>query len=262
MKLLEGKVALITGGASGIGRGSALRFAREGASIALIDVPQQDAAAKKVVDAIEQLGTSAIFVPADVAQPEDVKAAIEATVIKFGSLHVVFANAGINGVWTPIEELQPEEWDKTLNVNLRGTYLTVHYAIPHLRKAGGGSVIITSSINGNRTFATAGATAYSTSKAGQVAFMKMAALELAQYNIRVNAVLPGAIRTNIGQRTEKRNTEVVAIKVDLPKGPAGIDGGKGDTAEVADACLFLATDLSRHVSGVELYVDGGASLLI
>ena len=259
--MLDGKVAFVTGGASGIGKGAALRFAQEGASVGVADVPQQQEAGQDVVSTIERGGGRAVFLPCDVSQPEQVKRAVDETAAAFGGLHVVFANAGVNGVWTPIEELKPEEWDQTLDINLKGTYLTVHYAIGHLRKAGGGSVIITSSVNGNRTFSTAGASAYSTSKAGQVAFMKMAALELARYNIRVNAVLPGAIHTNIEDRTEKRHTEKVEVKMELPEGKPGIDHGQGEPDEVADTCLFLAGHLSRHVSGVEIYVDGGASLL-
>jgi NAD(P)-dependent dehydrogenase (short-subunit alcohol dehydrogenase family) len=179
----------------------------------------------------------------------------------FGALHLVFANAGINGVWAPIDELRPDEWEKTLDINLKGTYLTLHYAVPHLKRAGGGSVIVCSSVNGNRTFSNAGASAYSTSKAGQVALMKMTALELGKFDIRVNAVLPGAIHTHINETTEKRDTEKVEIKMELPEGKPGIDHGQGEPEEVADVCLFLAGPLSRHVSGVEIYVDGGASLL-
>ena len=261
MKMLSEKVALVTGGASGIGKGAALKFAQEGASIALADVAAQEADGKKVVDEIRRTGGKAIFVACDVSVPSDVEHAIAQCTQAFGRLDIVFANAGINGVWTPIEELKPEEWDQTLNINLKGTYLTVHYAIPHLRAAGGGSIIICSSVNGNRSFGKAGASAYSTSKAGQVAFMKMAALELARYNIRVNAVCPGAIHTNIEQRTQQRHTEAVEIKVELPEGKPGIDHGQGEPEEVADACLFLASAMSRHVSGIELYVDGGASLL-
>jgi NAD(P)-dependent dehydrogenase (short-subunit alcohol dehydrogenase family) len=196
-----------------------------------------------------------------VSDPEAVKRAIDATAERFGRLDVVFANAGINGVWTPIEELSPEDWDKTLDINLKGTYLTLHFAIPHLKRAGGGSVIITSSVNGNRTFSSVGASAYSTSKAGQVAFMKMAALELGRFDIRVNAVCPGAIHTNIDQRTEKRHTEEIEIKFELPEGSPALNEGQGEPVDVADTCLFLASDLSRHVSGVDIYVDGGASLL-
>lgn len=195
------------------------------------------------------------------SDPHAVDQAIQATVAAYGRLDIVFANAGINGVWAPIEELQPDEWDRTLDINLKGTYLSVHYAIPHLKRAGGGSILITSSVNGNRTFSSAGAAAYSSSKAGQVAFMKMAALELARYNIRVNAVCPGAIHTDIGQRTEHRDTDKVEIKLEMPEGKPGLHQGQGEPADVADPCLFLACDLSRHVSGVEIYVDGGASLL-
>ena len=154
--------------------------------------------------------------------------AIEATIQAYDRLDIVFANAGINGVWAPIEELQPEEWDKTLDINLRGTYLTVHYAIPYLRKAGEGCILITSSVNGNRTFSSVGASAYSTSKAGQIAFMKMAALELGRYNIRVNAVCPGAIHTNIDQRTEKRDTEEIEIKIEMPEGSPALHQGQGE----------------------------------
>ena len=259
MAMLDGKVAFVTGGASGIGRGAALRFAQEGAKVGLADMLAEDG--EKARAEIERAGGEAMFVECDVSDPEAVKRAIDATAERFGRLDVVFANAGINGVWTPIEELSPEDWDKTLDINLKGTYLTLHFAIPHLKRAGGGSVIITSSVNGNRTFSSVGASAYSTSKAGQVAFMKMAALELGRFNIRVNAVCPGAIHTNIDQRTEKRHTEEIEIKFELPEGSPALNEGQGEPVDVADTCLFLASDLSRHVSGVDIYVDGGASLL-
>ncbi|SMB80474.1 SDR family oxidoreductase [Deinococcus hopiensis] len=259
MKMLEGKVAFITGGASGIGAGTARRFAQEGAQVVLADVQAEEG--ERVRTDIEEQGGQALYVNCDVSDAESVRQAIQAAVERFGRLDVVFANAGINGVWTPIDELEPEEWDKTLNINLRGTYLTVHYAVPHLKKAGGGSIIITSSVNGNRTFSSPGASAYSTSKAGQVAFMKMIALELGRDNIRCNAVCPGAIHTNIEQRTEHRDTEKLGIEVELPEGSPALNEGQGEPVDVADTCLFLASDLSRHVSGVDIYVDGGASLL-
>ena len=259
MGLLDGKVAFITGGASGIGKGTALRFAQEGAKVGLADMLPDEG--EKVKADIEAAGGQALFIKCDVSQPAEVQAAIDATVKAFGRLDVVFANAGINGVWTPIDELQPEEWDKTIDINLKGTYLTLHYAVPHLKQAGGGSILITSSVNGNRVFTSAGATAYSTSKAGQVAMMKMAAVELGRYNIRVNAVCPGAIHTSIDQRTEKRDTEKIDAKLEYQAGNPAIHQGQGEAVDVADTCLFLASDLSRHVSGVDIYVDGGASLL-
>jgi NAD(P)-dependent dehydrogenase (short-subunit alcohol dehydrogenase family) len=259
MGMLDGKVAFITGGASGIGKGTAVRFAREGAAVALVDM-QRDAG-QAVAQEIASTGGQALFLMCDVSVPESVQASIAGAVERFGRLDIVFANAGINGVWAPLEELQPDEWDRTLAINLKGTYLTLHFAIPHLRAAGGGSIIVTSSVNGNRTFSSAGASAYSSSKAGQVALTKMAALELGRYQIRVNAVCPGAIHTNIAERTEQRDTDKVAIRVELPDGRPFLNEGQGEPIDVADTCLFLASDLSRHVSGVEIYVDGGASLL-
>src|SRR5919199_666185 len=259
MAMLDNKVAFITGGASGIGEGAGRRFAQEGAKVALADM--QAEAGERVRREIEQAGGTALYVECDVSNPDAVKQAIDTSVERFGRLDIVFANAGINGVWTPIEELQPEEWDRTLDINLKGTYLTVHFAVPHLKRAGGGSILITSSVNGTRTFSNPGASAYSTSKAGQVAFMKMIALELGRDNIRCNAICPGAIQTNIQQRTEQRNTEQIGIEVELPAGSPAVDEGQGDVFEVADTCLFLASDLGRHVSGVEIFVDGGASLL-
>ena len=259
MASLTGKAAVVTGAASGIGRATAIRFAEEGASVCLIDA--DEGGATGVASEIHGKFGNAYATACDVSDADAVKAAIDGAAERFGRLDIVYANAGINGVWAPIEELQPDEWDKTIAVNLRGTYLTLHFAIPHLRTSGGGSVIVTSSVNGNRTFSNAGASAYSTSKAGQIAFMKMAALELGRYNIRVNAVCPGAIHTNIEESTKKRDIEEVEIKVEMPAGAPFIHGGQGEAADVADVCVFLASDMSRHVSGVEIYVDGGASLL-
>jgi len=259
MAQLDGRIAFITGAASGIGKATARRFAREGAAVALADVqPEQG---EQLRGEIEAAGGRALYVACDVSSPQAVEQAIAETVERWGALDIVFANAGINGVLAPVDELQPDEWNRTLSINLTGTYLTVHYAVPHLKRRGGGSIIITSSVNGTRSFANAGASAYSSSKAAQVAFMKMIALELGRHHIRCNAICPGLIETNIQQRTERRNVEQIGIEVELPKGNPAIDEGEGDTDEVADVCLFLASDQSRHVSGVEIYVDGGASLL-
>ena len=129
---------------------------------------------------------------------------------------MVFANAGINGAMAPIETMEIEDWNQTHDINLRGTFATVKYAIPYLKDQGG-SILITSSINGNRVFSGIGFSAYSTTKAGQVAFMKMAALELARYKIRVNAICPGAIETNIDQNTfPSDDLKEVQIPVEFP----------------------------------------------
>lgn len=259
MAMLADKVAFVTGAASGIGAGAARRFAEEGARLALADVQQE--AGEQLRDEIVASGGQAIYLACDVSDPASVEQAISSAVREFGRLDIVFANAGINGVWAPIDELKPEEWDRTQAINLKGTYLTVHFAVPHLKRAGGGSIIITSSVNGTRTFSNPGAHAYSVTKAGQVALMKMLALELGRHGIRCNAICPGKIETSIEDSTEKRNTESIRLEVELPQGSPAIDKGVGDVVEVADTCLFLASDMGRHVSGVEIFVDGGASLL-
>jgi NAD(P)-dependent dehydrogenase (short-subunit alcohol dehydrogenase family) len=259
MGLLDGRVALVTGATSGIGRATARRFAEEGAAVVLVARSEPDGHALR--DELERAGHRAAFVAADVGEDAELARAVAEGVQRFGGLDIVVANAGVNGVWAPVEELAPEEWDATLRTNLRGTYLTVHHAVPHLRSRGGGSIIVMSSVNGTRTFSNPGTSAYASSKAAQVAFAKVVALEVGRDGIRCNAVCPGAIDTNIEESTHPRDTERLGLEVALPQGSPAVDEGEGDPDEVADVCLFLASDLSRHVSGVALFVDGGASLL-
>ena len=158
-------------------------------------------------------------------------------------------------------ELTADEWNKTLTVNLTGTFLTVKYAIPLLKERGG-AVIITASVNGTRIFSNAGASAYSSSKAGQVAFTKMAALELAKHKIRVNVICPGAIETAIDDSTERRDIEAAKEPVEFPEGSIPLtDGAPGKAEQVADLVLFLASDAASHISGTEIWIDGAESLL-
>lgn len=256
---LKGKTALITGAGSGIGKATALLFAKEGASVAALERDEKDL--QKVVARIEKAGGTAAVVPADISSPMEMRRALEKTIETFGRLDIVFANAGINGVWAPIDELEPEEWDKTIETNLRGTFLTAKYSIPFLRKQGG-AIIITSSINGTRVFSNAGATAYSCTKAAQVAFAKMAALELAKHKIRVNVVCPGAIETNIEESGEARSLEKAAEPIEFPEGTTPLTDGKPGRAEqVAELVLFLASDAASHITGTEVFIDGADSLL-
>lgn len=187
---LDGRVAIITGGGSGIGKAAALLLAKEGAKVAVLSRSEKEL--NEVVEEIQRGGGEGISLVADVSNSQDMQQAVQQTVDRWGRIDIVFANAGINGVWAPLEDLTPEDWDKTLNINLKGTFLTVKYAVPYLKKRGG-SVIVTSSVNGTRIFSNTGATAYSCSKAAQVAFTKMVALELAKHRIRVNVICPGAI---------------------------------------------------------------------
>jgi NAD(P)-dependent dehydrogenase (short-subunit alcohol dehydrogenase family) len=255
----DGKVALVTGAGSGIGKTAALRLGAGGASVVVISRTLYEV--EKTRDEIIKAGGKAIAIDADISEEQEMAKVIEDTIRQFKRLDIVVANAGINGVWAPIDDLQPAEWDQTMSVNLRGTYMTLHLAVPHLKKQGG-SVIIVSSINGNRTFTSAGATAYSATKAAQVAMTQQLALELGKHRIRVNAVCPGAIDTEIDDNTDKRNTEDVEIPVKWPEGDIPITGGKpGTSDDVAEVIAFLASDAARHVTGVPIYVDGGQSLL-
>ncbi|MGO4526550.1 SDR family oxidoreductase [Microvirga sp. 2MCAF35] len=257
---LQGKVALVTGAGSGIGKATALRFAREGAMVGVLS--HTDDEIRGVAQEIEQADGKAVALVADVADEGQMRKAVADLVQAFGRLDIVFANAGINGVWAPIDELQPQEWDRTINTNLRGTYLTLHYAVPHLKKAGG-SIVITASINGSRTFTSAGATAYSATKAAQVAMAQMLAVELAKHKIRVNVVCPGKIDTEISDNTDKRHTQEAEVPAEYPAGSIPLTGKEpGTSEEVAELVLFLSSDRARHITGTPVWIDGGQSLLV
>ncbi|MBB3945203.1 NAD(P)-dependent dehydrogenase (short-subunit alcohol dehydrogenase family) [Rhizobium skierniewicense] len=258
--MIDGKVALVTGAGSGIGRASAFALAREGYHIGVLGRTKEELDA--VVDDIVAQGFKAVALLADVSDEAQMDEATVKLVDHFGRIDVVVANAGINGVWAPIEDLTPDEWDKTMSVNLRGTYLTIHKTVPHLKKHGG-SIVIVSSINGTRTFTSPGATAYSVTKAGQLAMAQQLALELARYGIRVNAVCPGAIETDIDDNTQIRDREETAIPVEWPQGEIPISKGHPGTSEdVADLVVFLAGSKSRHITGSPVWIDGGQGLLV
>jgi NAD(P)-dependent dehydrogenase (short-subunit alcohol dehydrogenase family) len=259
MGSLEKKCALITGAGSGIGKAAALLLASEGARIGALGRTEEEL--QQVVANINGDGGEALALVADISRADEMERAVQKMGEEWGRIDIVFANAGINGVWASLEALSPEEWDETLNVNLKGTFLTVKYAVPYLKKRGG-SIIVTSSVNGTRIFSNTGATAYSCSKAAQVAFTKMVALELAPHRIRANVICPGAIETAIGESTEQRNLEEITQPVEFPEGNMPLTGGKpGSAKEVAQLVLFLASDASSHITGTEIWIDGAESLL-
>jgi NAD(P)-dependent dehydrogenase (short-subunit alcohol dehydrogenase family) len=258
MKLSQ-KVAVITGGGSGIGRAAAILMAKEGAKVAIINRTLETG--QETVRQLVDEGGCGLAIAADVADSLQMQQAFQTIFDEYQRIDIVLANAGINGVWAPIEEIEPEEWDKTINTNLRGTFLTVKYAVPYLKKQGG-SIVITSSINGTRSFKKVGATAYASSKAAQVALAKMLALELAPRQIRVNVICPGAVVTDIEESTVKRHLD------DIPLAPDAIqdlipltDNTPGSSEEIAQLVLFLVSDASSFITGTEVWIDGGGSLI-
>lgn len=256
---MAGKVALVTGAGSGIGEAAALVLAASGVKVAVL--AHKLAEARSVVAKIEAAGGEGLALAADVAKAPALKAAIAAIARRWGALDIVVANAGINGVWAPVEEIALEEWERVVAVNLTGTFLTVKLCQPLLRKRGG-AVTIVSSVNGTRMFSNAGASAYATTKAGQLAFGRMMALELAKHRIRVNTVCPGAIATEIGENTDRRHLRRAREPVLFPKGQIPLTDGKpGSATQVAQAIWFLSSPLASHVTGAEIFVDGAQSLL-
>lgn len=257
---LTDRYALVSGAGSGIGRAAALKLAQAGADVALLSRTRDEL--ESVAGEIETLGRRAPVLVADTSDETQVQAAFAEIAEAFGRLDFVFANAGINGTWAPLDELSYGDWNKTQSINLGGTFLTLHHAVP-LMKDRGGSIAITSSINGTRVFTTAGASAYATTKAGQLAFGQMAALELAKYRIRVNVICPGAIESEIENNTERQNVERAREPAIYPEGDVPLTDGRPGTADdVANLVAFLASDLSRHISGTPIWVDGAQSLLV
>lgn len=255
----ERDTALVTGAGSGIGKGAALRLAKGGAFVGLLGRTEDEL--EETLAEIRAGGGDGMVLVADVSQADQMAEAVGRLIDGRKGLQIVVANAGINGTWAPIDDLKPEEFDKTIAINLRGTYLTLHHTVPFLKKTGG-SIIVMSSINGTRTFTTPGATAYSATKAAQLAMVQQLALELGRHGIRINAICPGAIETEIDDNTNVRKKRQTEVPVEFPEGDIPLTGGESGTIEdIADVVAFLASDASRHVTGTPIWVDGGQSLL-
>ncbi|HYP16926.1 MAG TPA: SDR family NAD(P)-dependent oxidoreductase [Opitutus sp.] len=256
---LAGKVALVTGVGSGIGKATAELLAQAGARVAGLSKEFDDAQA--TCAGILARGGEALPIGGDVSSSSDLRSAVGLIEETWRRLDIVVANAGINGLWAPLDEMSEQDWEQTLDVNLKGTFLTVKYALP-LLKRGGGSIVVVSSVNGTRMFSNSGASAYSSSKAGQVAFARMTALELAKHKIRVNTVCPGAIDTNIDENTRRQHLDAAREPVEFPEGEIPLtDGQPGSSEQVARLIWFLVSDLADHITGSEVYIDGAQSLL-
>jgi len=251
MGRLEGRVAAITGAASGIGRASALLFAKEGATVVCFDkAPQVEATAEAIVAA----GGRATGLVGDAGLEKDVEATIGWTVKEFGRLDAVYANAGVSGGYTPMEDLTAEFWAEILRINLIGPFLAIKHASKVMAAAGKGSIICTASVAGLRSGA--GGIPYSASKAGVISLVQTSANVLYGTGVRVNAICPGLIETGmtapIYARARERGTdERIGQLNPLRRG--------GEPGEIAAAALFLASDEASYVNGQAIAVDGGLS---
>jgi NAD(P)-dependent dehydrogenase (short-subunit alcohol dehydrogenase family) len=249
MGRLNGKVAVITGGASGMGRATAARFAGEGASIVIADLNAEggEAAAREC----RENGGHAVFQKTDVSAEAEVKAAVDRAIREFGRLDVIFNNAGLAGALGRIEDTTAENWDRTFAILLRSVFFGMKYAAPEMRKVGGGSIISTASIAGLR--GGAGPLVYSVAKAGVVHLTKCAAIELGRDRIRVNCICPGGINTPLVQQFFAGGETAVKQVFDHIQ-PIPRTGVSGD---IAGAALYLASDDSEWVTGTAMIVDGG-----
>jgi 3-oxoacyl-[acyl-carrier protein] reductase len=245
---LKGKVALVTGAGSGMGKATALLFASEGAKVAAADI--SEAAVEGVAREIRNAGGEAIAIGADVAKSEDVQRMVAATLERLGSPNVLYNNAGIEGESDFLAEMSEAAFDKVIAINLRGVFLGMKYVLPHMVKLGAGSVINQASIAG--MVAIRGGAAYSASKAGVIALTRVAALEYGRYNIRVNCICPGAIETPMAERIRKgeppRPNAVKRISV---------FNRMGLPEEIAKVALFLASDDSSFATGAPFVIDAG-----
>lgn len=244
---LDGKVAVVTAGGSGIGEATARRFAREGARVVVADL--SGTRASKVADDIAKTGAQVKWLKMDASDPEGVQAAIRLATDSWGRLDVMFNNAGMGSV-EPLEKMTLETWNRIVAVTLTSAFLGIKYSVPIMRAQGGGSIVNTASISG--IAADYGMSAYNAAKAGVINLARSAALENAKYKVRVNCVCPGAINTRVAQVLG--GDDIEGFKRRLAQNPTG---RVGEPEEIASAVLFLASDEASFVTGTTIVADGG-----
>jgi NAD(P)-dependent dehydrogenase (short-subunit alcohol dehydrogenase family) len=247
-KELEGKVGLVTGGTSGIGRETAVLFAKAGVKVVVAGRREREG--NETIELVRAAGGEGLFQKADVSKASEVEALIRKAVERFGRLDVAFNNAGIEGVWVPIVRQSEEDWDRTININLKGVWLCLKYEIKQmLKQGGGGSIVNMASVTG--LVGGGGAAAYSASKHGVVGLTKSAALETARSGIRINAVCPAVIETPMGERLFGAPA--------VHKSVVGLHpiGRFGRPAEIAEAVVWMCSDRASFMTGQSLILDGG-----
>jgi NAD(P)-dependent dehydrogenase (short-subunit alcohol dehydrogenase family) len=247
-KRFEGKTAFITGAGSGIGRATAVAFAAEGARVVVTD--RTEAALKETAEHVKAACAEVLAIACDVSKPEEVEAAVTQAVQVFGRIDCALNNAGVENKATPLHEIELQEWDRILDINLRGTFICIKHEIAQMVRQGGGVVVNTSSGAGIR--GVPGGAAYAASKHAIIGLTKSAALDYAKQNIRVNAVLPGNIATPMMDRFTGGDIQKA---IDLE--PVG---RLGKPEEIAEAVLWMCSDLGGFVTGASIVVDGGWSL--
>ncbi len=243
---LKGKVAIVTGAGSGIGRASAILFAREGAKVVVADYDEKGG--KGTANLIAKAKGKAVFVKADVSKDSDAKAIVAAAVRSFGKLNILYNNAGIVR-WGNAVECTEADWNRVIDINLKGAWLCSKYAIPEMIKAGGGSIVNTASIAGCVAFAKIAA--YCASKGGLIELTKSMALDFAPQKIRVNAVCPGVIKTGMTKGILNDKKTMAGML------QATVIGRLGEPEDIAYAALYLASDESSFVTGTTIVADGG-----
>ncbi|HEY4978039.1 MAG TPA: SDR family oxidoreductase [Candidatus Acidoferrum sp.] len=245
---LQGKVSIVTGGTSGIGRDTAILFANAGSIVVVAGRREREG--QQVIDEIRASGGEAIFVKTDVSQSAQVQSLVRKTVEKFGRLDIAFNNAGIEGNWIPIVEQSEEDWDATIDINVKGVWLCLKYEIQQmLQQGGGGAIVNMSSVAG--LIGAAGAATYCASKHAVLGLTKSAALETARHRIRVNSICPGIIETPMGDR--------IFGEPAINKWALGLHpmARFGKPMEIAEAVLFMCSDRASFMTGQSMTLDGG-----